>query len=50
MIYYVAGMFVLFFCVDVYYFLQGMVIFVIALIRPKRPGMMQPFRDAYNCN
>ena len=41
--FYIAGMFVLFFCVDVYYFLQGMVIFVIALIRPKRPGM-QPCR------
>merc|ERR1712037_16087 len=36
MFYYVAGVFALFFCVDVYYFLRGLVIFVIALIRPKR--------------
>ena len=43
MFYYVVAVFVLFFCVDVYYFLQGMVIFAIALIRAKRPGMW-PFR------
>ena len=47
MFYYVAGVFALFFCVDVYYFLRGLVIFVIALIRPKRQGM-QSFKDTNN--
>ena len=39
MLNYVAGVFVLFFCMDVYYFLRMLVVLVVAAIRPKRPGM-----------
>ena len=39
MLNYVAAVFVLFFCVDVYYFLRMLVVLVVAATRPKRPGI-----------
>ena len=43
MLNYVAGVFVLFFCMDVYYFLRMLVVLVVAAIRPKSPGI-RPIR------
>ena len=44
MLNYVAAVFVLFFCVDVYYFLRMLVVLVVAATRPKRPGM-RPIKE-----
>ena len=48
MIYYIVGVFVLFFLLDVYYFLRLVVTFAVsALIRPKAPGVISSHKITF---